>query len=248
MHPLDNPIWAALTTRRSEFAQASGLARRFHPEVTSLAGFAEPTEAAYASLASLSADGAPAALFLRTPQQPPLGWQIIDSLPLRQMVLVEPGRVAQAAPQAEELSELTESDAVEMLALARLTQPGPFGMRTRELGNYIGIRREGKIVAMAGERLRVDAYTEISAVCTHPAYLGRGFAAKLMTELAHRIRARGETPILHVRGSNTRAIALYERLGFETRAHLHCLVLRSEQKEMEAAGAAHPRAQNSSAK
>ena len=135
-----------------------------------------------------------------------------------------------------------------MLALARLTQPGPFGMRTRELGNYIGIRREGKIVAMAGERLRVDAYTEISAVCTHPAHLGRGFAAKLMTELAHRIRARGETPILHVRGSNTRAIALYERLGFETRVHLHCLVLRSEKEETEATGAAHSRAQNSRAK
>jgi predicted GNAT family acetyltransferase len=113
-----------------------------------------------------------------------------------------------------------------MLALAQLTKPGPFGMRTHEMGNYIGIRREGKIVAMAGERLRVEGYTEISAVCTLPEYLGRGFAAGLIGELVARILERGETPCLHVRGENTRAIELYKRLGFELRAQMYALVVK----------------------
>lgn len=113
-----------------------------------------------------------------------------------------------------------------MLALAQLTKPGPFGLRTRELGTYIGIRQNGQLVAMAGERLRVPGFTEISAVCTHPDHLGRGYAATLMTELMHRIRSRGEVPFLHVREDNTRAIPIYERLGFRKRVLLHFAVVR----------------------
>ena len=220
--PLDNPIWAALATRRSEFAQGNGLARRFHPEVTSLAGFAEASEEAYASLADLMSDGQPAALFLPTEQNPPPGWSTLDSMPLLQMTLADSRTIAPAA----HVDELKPSDAPEMLALAQLTKPGPFGMRTHEMGNYIGIRCEGKIVAMAGERLRVEGHTEISAVCTLPGYLGRGFAAGLIGELATRIRERGETPCLHVRGENTRAIELYKRLGFELRAQMYALVVK----------------------
>ncbi|MGA2718991.1 MAG: GNAT family N-acetyltransferase [Candidatus Acidiferrales bacterium] len=221
-NPLDNPIWAALTTRRSEFAEGTGLARRFHPEVTSLAGFAEASKEAYASLADLLSDGQPAALFLPTEQNPPPGWRTIDSMPLLQMRLDDSRTIARAA----HVDELKPSDAAEMLALAQLTKPGPFGMRTHEMGNYIGIRREGKIVAIAGERLRVEGYTEISAVCTLPGYLGRGFAAGLIGELVARIRERGETPCLHVRGENTRAIELYKRLGFEIRAQMYALVVK----------------------
>lgn len=221
-NPLDNPIWAALTTRRSNFAEGGGLARRFHPEVTSLAGFAEASEEAYASLADLMSDGQPAALFLPTEQNPPAGWRTLDSMPLLQMTLADSRTIAPAA----QVDELTPSDAAEMLALAQLTKPGPFGMRTHEMGNYIGIRREGKIVAMAGERLRVEGYTELSAVCTLPEYLGRGFAAGLIGELVARIRERGETPCLHVRGENTRAIELYKRLGFEIRAQMYALVVK----------------------
>ncbi len=222
VHPLDNPIWESLTTRRADFAQGNGLARRFHPDVTSLAGFAEPSDEAYASLAALASDGQPVALFL--PTLPSVGseWHTIDSMPLVQMTLPDSRKISRAA----EVDELTEADAAEMLALAKLTQPGPFGLRTCELGNYIGIRREGRIVAMAGERLRVEAYTEVSAVCTHPDYLGRGFAAGLIGEVVARIRDRGETPCLHVRGTNTRAIALYKRLGFETRLQSYAIVLR----------------------
>jgi GNAT superfamily N-acetyltransferase len=222
VNPLDNPIWEALTTRRSCFAEGNGLARRFHPEVTSLAGFAVPSEGAFETLAGLLADGEVAALFLAMRQEPPAGWQTVASMPLLQMVLPESRNVL----PADQVAELGASEAAEMLALAKLTEPGPFGMRTHELGNYIGIRCEGRIVAMAGDRLRVEGYTEISAVCTEPGYLGRGFAAGLIGALVERIRARGETPMLHVRGNNARAIELYKRLGFKTRAQLHALVLR----------------------
>ena len=117
-------------------------------------------------------------------------------------------------------------DAREMVELATLTKPGPFGLRTHELGTYVGIRCEGKLVAMAGERLKVLGYTEISAVCTHPDHTGKGYARVLMEEIMRGIGERGEIPFLHVRRDNTRAVALYERLGFGTRSTVHYAVLR----------------------
>ena len=125
-----------------------------------------------------------------------------------------------------ELVELGLADSPEMLALATLTKPGPFGTRTHELGAYVGIRCEGKLVAMAGVRLKVPGYTEVSAVCTHPNHIGKGYARLLMTEIMRRIRERGETPMLHVRQDNARAVGLYERLGFRTRKQMHFAVLR----------------------
>jgi predicted GNAT family acetyltransferase len=113
-----------------------------------------------------------------------------------------------------------------MLALAKMTKPGPFGMRTRELGTYLGIRIEGQLAAMAGERLHLPGYTEISAVCTHPNHVGRGYARTLMVELIRQIRNRNEIPILHVRPENARAIELYRRLGFADRHLSRYAVIR----------------------
>ena len=104
-----------------------------------------------------------------------------------------------------------------MIALARRTNPGPFGLRTRETGQYLGLRDDGRLVAMAGERMRMPGHVEISAVCVDETHRGRGLAARLMNVLRQRIAARGETPFLHVRDDNTGAIALYERRGFVTR-------------------------------
>lgn len=120
-------------------------------------------------------------------------------------------------PQGHAVETLTSSDADEMLALAELTLPGPFGKRTGDLGLYLGIREAGKLVAMAGERLQPIGYTEVSSVCTHPASRGNGYASSLVSALANRIVERGETPFLHVRATNTGAIRVYEKLGFQTR-------------------------------
>ena len=107
-----------------------------------------------------------------------------------------------------------------MLALTELTQPGPFNPRTHDLGRYIGIRVDGRLAAMAGERMRPEGCTEISAVCTHPDYLGRGLARRLMAMLTNDLLARGVQPFLHVSHENTRAKTMYERLGFRTRTDI----------------------------
>jgi predicted GNAT family acetyltransferase len=121
--------------------------------------------------------------------------------------------------------QMTAADSPDMLSLATMMKPGPFGTRTHELGTYIGVRREGQLAAMAGERMRMSGFTEISAVCTHPSHSGHGYATALMVELIGRIRRRNEIPFLHVRSSNTHAIWLYRRIGFADRRHFHFTVI-----------------------
>jgi predicted GNAT family acetyltransferase len=227
MHPLDNVIWQALTTRQENFAESRDQARRFIREVTSLAGLFEPTERGYASLAELVGIGGTAALFLAEPYVPQPGWTLVADPRLLQMVCETSAYAANGPrPSDPEIIELGSADSPEMIELTTLTKPGPFGPRTHELGNYLGIRIVGKLGAMAGERLKVPGFTEVSAVCTHPDHTGHGYAATLMLEVMRGIRSRGETPFLHVREENLRAIALYERLGFHLRTKLHLAVLR----------------------
>jgi len=226
MHPLDNVIWQALTTRQTDFAESYGQARRFVPEVTSLCAFLEPAEQGYESLAALAGANGFAAVFLDEPYQPRPGWDYVGGAPLLQMVCTNGGGLPAFQAGDPDFVELTPEDVPEMIELAALAKPGPFGNRTRELGSYVGIRHEGKLVAMAGERMKVPGYAEVSAVCTHPAHSGKGYARMLMSEVMRRIRERGETPFLHVRQDNVRAIQIYEKLGFRTRVVRHYAVLR----------------------
>ena len=227
MHPLHNVIWQALTTRQQRFAEVYDAARRFEREVTSLSAFAEPNPQGYKSLAGLLGPGGTAGLLLDAPFEPREAWELIGGAPLLQMVCESSvSNLSDGRDHGLDIIELGPQDSPEMVELATLTKPGPFGSRTHELGTYLGIRCEGKLVAMAGERLKVPGYTEVSAVCTHPDYLGRGYAGILMTEVMRRILARGEATFLHVRQDNLRAIALYERIGFRERVRPHFAVLR----------------------
>ena len=129
------------------------------------------------------------------------------------------------APSNHVFRKLTEADVPEMLALTKLTEPGPFLPRTIELGSYFGIHESGSLVAMAGERLHLTGFTEVSAVCTHPDFRGRGYGNALMSAVISRIMRRGETPFLHVKTDNA-AVRLYQKLGFRIRAQLHLAVIQ----------------------
>ena len=226
MHPLDNVIWQALTTRHARFAQSFGTARRFVPEVGPLAGFEQHGDEGYGSLAGLVADGATVGVFLDEAYAARPGWEFVVGAPLLQMICENGAASPQPSNGHANIELLGDKDSPEMLELTALTKPGPFSTRTHELGYYVGIRDNGKLVAMAGERLKVPGHTEISAVCTHPDHLGKGYAATLMNEVMRAIRSRGETAFLHVRADNARAIGLYERLGFRVSWRGHFAVLR----------------------
>lgn len=226
-HPLENVIWQALTTRQAPFAETCGEARRFLREVTLLSAFREPSDNGYASLAELAGPNGTTALFLDDPYEARSGWEVIATAPLLQMACDDRVALPTHDDSLPRIIRLGPADSAEMIELTALTKPGPFGKRTHELGNYFGIRNGGRLIAMSGERLKVPGFTEVSAVCTHPEHTGNGYAALLMTEVIRRIRERGETAFLHVRGDNTRAIALYERMGFRIRKRGYYAVLRN---------------------
>jgi ribosomal protein S18 acetylase RimI-like enzyme len=228
MHPLDNVIWQALTTRHSRFAESSDQARRFPKEVSPLGAFLQDNDRGYASLAGLVGIGGTVGLFLDQPYESRPGWSYVAGAPLLQMVCDNGVGTTPRLDPAPEIIELGTQDSPEMIELTALTKPGPFSTRTHELGMYIGIRLGKKLVAMSGERLKVPEHTEVSAVCTHPEHTGKGYAGLLMSEVMRRIRERRETPFLHVRQDNVRAIEIYKRLGFRERKLGHFAVLRRE--------------------
>ncbi|MEV8314316.1 GNAT family N-acetyltransferase [Streptomyces sp. NPDC059900] len=218
---MDNPAFAALNGPHARFAERRGRVVRYPLDVSPWLGLPDAPEADdWADLAALAGPGeevplAGAGLVL------PAEWELTFDMEGVQMV---DAGVA-AAPDAEAV-RLGAPDVPEMLDLVARTQPGPFLPRTVELGTYLGIRRGGALVAMAGERLRPPGWTEISAVCTDPAHRGEGLASRLVLAVAEGIRARGETPFLHTSARNTTAIRLYESLGFRLRRSTRFLKAR----------------------
>lgn len=222
-HPLDRPIWTALTTRQAHLALEVGGIRRFPSAFAPFAATAEGTAESFARLAALVPEGEPIVLQQAAMIEPPPGLTLIRHAETVQMV----ARHVPEPASGLEVAVLGPGDAPAMLALAQLTKPGPFARRTHELGRFVGIRHEGQLVAMAGERMKAEAFTEISGVCTHPDHRGRGYAAVLMQHVARDILDRGETPFLHAFADNAGAIALYERLGFVTRWRPMLMVFQS---------------------
>jgi len=221
---LDNPVWNALSTTHASFAEGDELAKRYPVDVAPFAATRDQSPESYRSLARLLGPEGTAAIPLSTMPVLPDGWTIVRKIDSAQMVWF-----TQTLPPAEHsFEELNFSHVDEMLALVELTEPGPFLKRTPELGSYLGIREAGQLVAMAGERLKPYGYTEISAVCTHPDYRGRGYASSLVSILIQRIAKRNEIPFLHVRKENVDAIRVYEKLGFKTGRIINIAVVKND--------------------
>ncbi len=220
-HALDNPVYAALTGPHAHLGETLGRAVRYQPDVAPFSGLPdEPTARDWDDLARLAGAGSVVTVSGRHVVSPPDGWNVVQRLDGVQFV----GSGVQPADDAEAVP-LGTADVPEMLDLAERTRPGPFRQRTVEFGGYLGIRRGGRLVAMAGTRVRVPGWTEISAVCTDDAHRGQGLAGRLVRAVAGQILARGERPFLHTGADNAGAVRLYTALGFELRCETPFVVL-----------------------
>lgn len=226
MHLLDRPIWSALTTRQSALAEGTALARRYHPDFTPFGAAADDSPEALASLAELVPQEGPLVLLQVGKSPLPPGTRAASTAVGVQMLLGTPPPPPSTDTPIERLDG---ADAPAMRALAKLTEPGPFCARTHELGIFFGIKAEGRLVAMAGERMKLDGFVEVSGVATHPDFRGRGYAAALTAHVAAHILRGGESPFLHAYATNRGAIALYQRLGFRIRTEVSVTVLARTQ-------------------
>ncbi|MDQ2079613.1 GNAT family N-acetyltransferase [Xanthobacteraceae bacterium Astr-EGSB] len=217
-HPLDNPLWHALTGAHAGMAIGTGLARQYPRDIAPFAAFDVQSEAAYADVARDLPAGLDAWLLRPRYEAGPFTWQ---TLLLRAVVQMVGDRIVDdpVAPVEQRIRPLGGDHAAAMLALAQATRPGPFALNTHKFGHYIGIFEGDRLIAMAGERLRVPGFVEVSAVAVYPEFRGQGFAAAMIRHMCRRITAQGATPFLHAFPDNP-AVALYGRLGFRLRRHL----------------------------
>jgi len=220
-HLLDRPIWHSLTGAHAPLALGDGPALRYRPDIHFFAAAPDDGPASLAALVRLLPSGGTLGLLQADAIDLPPGTRIRSRAAINQMVLT--ALTTTGAPIT--FDDLTDADAPDMLALATLTVPGPFFAETHRLGAFIGLRRDGRLIAMAGERTKPPGFTEVSAVCTHPDHRGQGLARALMQIVIARILARREAAFLHVYASNTGAIALYEALGFHFRREMLYTVL-----------------------
>ncbi|MGJ5892658.1 GNAT family N-acetyltransferase [Streptomyces sp. V2] len=220
-HPLDNAVWTALDGPHAHLAERLGRAARYPADVYAFAALDDPADpAAWTDLHRLV--GPATAVRIKPVDAVPDGWELIRAG--YGVQLVDTSLRAEPDPEAVRLGA---DDVPEILDLVGRTRPGPYLKRTILLGTYLGVRREGRLVALAGERLRPPGWTEISAVCTDPAYRGRGLATRLIRAVAAGIRERGETPFLHAAAGNVNAIRLYESIGFEVRRSSRIVEVRT---------------------
>lgn len=220
INPLDNPVWHALAGPHRMHAVVRGRAAHYLRDRAPFSAVEEASAQAYADLGVDLPPGTEARLFRPGEEPLPGGWEELDSFPMLQMVATEP-----PDPVEDGIEMLAEADVPAMLDLVAAAKPGPFEMNTIALGCYLGVKREGRLVAMAGERLRLSGHVELSAIAVHPDVRRQGLAARLTRALMARAFARGEIPFLHVRPQND-AVALYEHLGFATRRSLRVVWLR----------------------
>jgi ribosomal protein S18 acetylase RimI-like enzyme len=216
-HLLDNPVWNALGTSHADLAQGYAMAKRYPGSIVPFAATADDSEDALYALGELASPGETLFLLRAAPIITPPGFKTVIAEPGVQMIAdVPPESVAD-----ERITPLSAADAEEMLALATLTKPGPFSLRALDLGGFWGIKLNGRLAAMAGERMRQPGYTELSGVCTHPDFRGEGLARLLSLYVTEQIFSSGDQPYLHAWATNTPAITLYEAIGFRLRTGIH---------------------------
>jgi predicted GNAT family acetyltransferase len=225
-HPLDHPIWTALTTTQRALAEGDGRARRFPTDMTPFADMPDMSAENFAALGALMSPTDIAVLFTSDAVKPPAEFKVILAETGEQMT----GTPVDTSANGVEILTLGVNDVPDMIELTALTKPGPFSTRTHELGAFLGIRVDGQLAAMIGERMKPANYTEITAVCVHPSHRGRGYGQVLLSAISRQIVARGEIPFLHVFTSNHSAIALYRRQGMEIRRRFHVTVLKKEEQ------------------
>jgi ribosomal protein S18 acetylase RimI-like enzyme len=230
MHPLDNPVWAALHGPHRAVAEAGDLAARYFPEVSPFGGFPEPPGPEHwSAMARLVGPGGVVIVTGHT-GNPPEGWGIEyagDGVQMTGEGLGPRPSDGAALRPDQRMLHLGETDGVDMVELVELARPGPFSPRTWELGGYVGVRVDGELVAMAGQRFRPTGWCEISAVATHPDHRRQGLGAALVRTVAAGIVSRGEVPLLHAASDNTDAIRLYEAMGFTHRRLARFLAVRA---------------------
>jgi ribosomal protein S18 acetylase RimI-like enzyme len=227
---LDNPIWNALDTEHRTLSLGDRLARTYRADIGPLSGLADDADAAYETLRALAGPGGMLGLFLQQPYSPRRGWTLFRDGLLAQMIFAESYAPAHAElPSSADMRPLTAANVDAMVELARLTEPGPFRRRTAELGTFYGIFEADRLVAMAGQRMRMPGFVEVSAVCTHPDARGKGYAAALIAAVVAQSLREDRVPFLHALAENTGAIRVYERLGFTHRRTLHLAVLKNDE-------------------
>ena len=221
LNRLDNPVWHALNSDHRHLAVRSDISVRYQFDVAGAAAMPENGRAGFDDLRNLLEIDQVAALVTDSLPEDVTGWQLLHVSRVLQLV----GEDLKPSAPIEAIA-LTAGDVPEMLELVELAQPGPFLPRTIEMGPYFGVRHEGRLVAMAGQRLHLTGFGEISAVCTHPDYRGRGFGGALTTRVAQAILDQQEIPFLHVLPTNVNAIRLYTKLGFRQRREIALTILK----------------------
>ena len=219
----DNPVWEALTTVQEHFNSGTNDVRYFPPEVGPFIGMRSWDDEGLKALDSHMPEGRSFSVMIARQIQLPPSMNIVLSLPLYQMVSTE--FISQDDNNLHPRL-LAKDDIAQMLALTAATRPGPFLTRTIEFGNYLGLFQGETLIAMAGERLKTPGFTEVSAICTDPVHLGKGYASLLTAKVCEKIHEEGKTPFLHVRQDNTRAIEVYKKLGFQVRAEVYFAIFK----------------------
>jgi ribosomal protein S18 acetylase RimI-like enzyme len=221
-HVLNNPVWTALTTGNANLALGNEQVKYYPHEVAAFVGLKENSTHSLHLLYDATPNDGPHIVITPHKLEIPKQWKLARYLMWYQMIY----DITLATPTVTaEPVLLTDEDIPQMMELTKLTNPGPFFERTIDFGHYYGLFDGDKLIAMAGQRMHSTPYAEISAVCTHPDYLGRGYARQLLLHQIHRIRAAGGLPYLHVRDDNERPFKIYESMGFVTRKALHFYVL-----------------------